>query len=92
MLRAMRAIPADRELGQGYRASGGAASNAQTSRSLPTGHIAVEGPVLSCTSNGSAGGKRTAGWCVSPAGDLSCAMGRSGYALRWDRHWKRHGC
>ena len=60
---------------------------------LPTGHTAIEGPKLTCTSNGSAGGKRTAAWCVSPLhGDLSCAMVKAGYALRWDRYWRDRRC
>ncbi len=59
----------------------------------PTGHVLVEGPSLTCVSAGSAGGSRTAAWCVSPVqGDLSCAMVRSGYALRWDRYWRGHRC
>lgn len=58
---------------------------------LPTGHVAIEGPALSCTSNGSAGGSRTAAWCVSPrVGDLSCAMVNGGYAARWTKYWRGH--
>ncbi len=57
------------------------------------GHILVEGPTLSCVSNGSAGGKRVAAWCSSPSvGDLSCRMVRDGHALKWSRYWKRHRC
>jgi len=34
-----------------------------------------------------------AAWCVSPrSGDLSCAMVRGGWALRWDRYWRNHRC
>ncbi|HMO74431.1 MAG TPA: hypothetical protein PKD99_02035 [Sphingopyxis sp.] len=59
----------------------------------PTGHLRVEGPVLRCVSRGAAGGNRTAAFCTSPrAGDLSCAMVRSGYAARWDRYWGAHRC
>lgn len=59
----------------------------------PEGHLLVSGPALACRSDGSAGGNRTAAWCVSPVhGDLSCAMVASGMALRWDRHWGRHRC
>lgn len=59
----------------------------------PTGHAVVGGPTLSCTSTGSAGGKRTGAWCVSPhVGDLSCAMVASGLVLRWDRYWRSHSC
>ncbi len=57
------------------------------------GHILVEGPTLSCLSNGSAGGNRTGAWCRSPiAGDLSCRMVQDGYALKWARYWKYHDC
>jgi endonuclease YncB( thermonuclease family) len=59
----------------------------------PSGHIVLTGPALSCVSEGSAGGKRTAAWCASPiAGDLSCAMVASGMAAKWDRYWKGHRC
>jgi len=48
------------------------------------GHILVNGPRLSCLSEGRAKGTRTGAWCTSPAtGDLSCAMIDSGLALRW---------
>lgn len=54
-----------------------------------TGHIQVRGPALTCRSDGSAGGSRTAAWCTHPrTGDLSSAMVRSGFALRWDRYWR----
>lgn len=57
------------------------------------GHILVKGPTMQCLSNGSAGGTRTAAWCISPkGGDLSCVMVRKGLALRWDRYWKGHKC
>ncbi|WOK37575.1 thermonuclease family protein [Sphingomonas sp. C3-2] len=57
------------------------------------GHILVEGPAMTCRSEGNAGGARTAAWCVSPrSGDLSCAMVRGGWALRWDRYWRNHRC
>jgi hypothetical protein len=53
----------------------------------------VSGPALICRSEGSAGGVRTAAWCVSPrSGDLSCAMVRGGWAHRWDRYWRNHRC
>lgn len=52
--------------------------------SLPTGHIRVRGPVLSCLSHGSAKGSRTDASCSSPrTGDLSCALVRAGVVLRW---------
>lgn len=57
------------------------------------GHIIVRGPVLSCVSDGSAGGSRTAAWCSSAStGDLNCAMVASGYTLRWDRYWRGRRC
>lgn len=60
---------------------------------LPTGHVTVRGPRLSCVSEGSAGGARTAAWCSAPAlGDLSCRMVKSGHALRWDRYWRGRKC
>lgn len=57
------------------------------------GHILIEGPPLRCISDGSAGGNRTAAWCVSPqSGDISCAMIAGGWALRWDKYWGDHQC
>jgi len=57
------------------------------------GHLLIEGPQLACTSHGSAGGSRTAAWCVSPvSGDLSCRLVQDGRAARWDRHWRDHRC
>nr|WP_230279789.1 hypothetical protein [Croceicoccus sp. Ery15] len=57
------------------------------------GHVLVSGPTMTCVSDGSGGGSRTAAWCVSPlGGDLSCAMLNSGFALRWDRYWRGHKC
>jgi len=51
---------------------------------LSTGHVAVRGPALRCRSMGSGKGARTAALCSAPVhGDLSCAMVRSGHALRW---------
>nr|WP_099046535.1 MULTISPECIES: hypothetical protein [Sphingomonadaceae] len=59
----------------------------------PTGHLLVKGPRLACVSDGGAGGKRIAAWCVSPVhGDLSCAMVKAGLAARWARYWRRHRC
>lgn len=58
-----------------------------------TGHVVVAGPRLSCRSEGSAGGNRTAAWCRLPTGaDLSCAMIRTRTVLRWDRYWKGPDC
>jgi hypothetical protein len=57
------------------------------------GHILVEGPKMQCRSDGSAGGTRTAAWCVSPkGGDVNCAALRGGLVLKWDRYWKKHRC
>lgn len=57
------------------------------------GHVLVTGPTMRCQSVGSGVGNRTAAWCVSPqGGDLSCAMVRGGWALRWERYWKGHKC
>ncbi len=57
------------------------------------GHILVSGPKMTCLSDGSAGGNRTAAWCSSPtAGDINCALVRGGWALRWDRYWNDHSC
>lgn len=58
-----------------------------------TGHVIVAGPRLTCRSEGSARGNRTAAWCRLPTGsDLSCAMIRTGTVLRWDRYWKGPAC
>jgi endonuclease YncB( thermonuclease family) len=57
------------------------------------GHILVKGPTMQCRSEGNGVGKRTAAWCVSPiGGDLSCAMVRGGWALKWARYWRKHRC
>ena len=57
------------------------------------GHIRVVGPTMRCHSDGSAGGNRTAAWCVSPkSGDINCAIISGGWALRWDHYWNRHRC
>ncbi len=60
---------------------------------LPTGHIKVRGSPMRCVSEGSAGGNRTAAWCMSPDfGDLSCEVISAGGAVRWQRYWGRHEC
>lgn len=57
------------------------------------GHVAVRSPRMTCRSDGSAGGSRTAAWCISPIfGDLSCAVVREGGALKWPRYWRDHRC
>jgi hypothetical protein len=59
----------------------------------PDGHIFVRSPTMTCLSEGSAGGSRTAAWCTSPAfGDLSCAAIRAGGAIKWPRYWRDHHC
>ena len=60
---------------------------------LENGHIAVQTSPMTCVSEGSAGGSRTAAWCHSSAvGDLSCAVVRAGGAVRWQRYWGDHRC
>lgn len=60
---------------------------------LATGHIVVRSPTMTCASEGSAGGSRTAAWCTSSAiGDLSCAVLASGGVLKWPRYWRDHKC
>jgi endonuclease YncB( thermonuclease family) len=60
---------------------------------LPEGHIKVRSATMTCISDGSAGGSRTAAWCRSPVfGDLSCAVIRAGGAIRWPRFWRDHRC
>jgi endonuclease YncB( thermonuclease family) len=57
------------------------------------GHALVNGPAMQCLSVGGAGGNRTAAWCVSPvSGDVSCAMVKGNWALRWPRYWQDHRC
>lgn len=61
--------------------------------SLPTGHVVVRSATMTCRSDGSARGQRTAAWCTSPAfGDLSCAVVKAGGAVRWPRYWRDHRC
>lgn len=55
--------------------------------STATGHVIVRSAPLKCRSEKSGKGSRTAAWCSSPSvGDLSCAMVKSGHALRWRRY------
>ena len=59
----------------------------------PEGHVVVQSATMTCKSEGSAGGSRTAAWCVSPRfGDLSCAVVTSGGATKWARYWRGHRC
>lgn len=60
---------------------------------LPTGHVVVQAAPMRCRSTGSAGGNRTAAYCVTAQGrDLSCAMVATGTVLRWARYWRGHHC
>lgn len=60
---------------------------------MSTGHIRVSAPPLTCRSDGSAGGSRTAAWCVTASGvDLSCELVKAGAAARWKRFWRNHSC
>ena len=60
---------------------------------LSEGHVKVRAAAMTCLSDGSAGGSRTAAWCTSPTvGDLSCAVVRAGGAIRWPRYWRNHRC
>ena len=57
------------------------------------GHVLVQGPMMTCRSDGGAGGNRTAAFCVSPqSGDVSCNMVAGGWAAKWQRYWRRHLC
>lgn len=59
----------------------------------PEGHVIVRSETMTCRSDGSAGGSRTAAFCTSPAfGDLSCAVVQAGGAVRWQRYWRGHAC
>jgi hypothetical protein len=65
----------------------------RTTGTASEGHLLIKGPALTCRAVGSAGGNRTAAWCVSPTkGDLSCAMVKSGTVAKWDRYWGKHAC
>lgn len=57
------------------------------------GHALVQGPTMTCRSEGGAGGNRTAAWCMSPrVGDLSCALVATRTVLVWQRYWRSHRC
>lgn len=59
----------------------------------PEGHIVVRSAPMTCLSEGSARGSRTAAWCKSRSiGDLSCTVVRLGGAVRWPRYWRNHRC
>lgn len=60
---------------------------------FPDGHVLVRTATMTCLSEGSAGGSRTAAWCKSSdVGDLSCAVVAAGGAVRWPRFWRHHRC
>jgi hypothetical protein len=60
---------------------------------MPDGHVIVRAATMTCVSDGSAGGSRTAAWCRSSAiRDLSCAVIRAGGAIEWTRFWRNHQC
>ena len=55
--------------------------------STPDGHIRVHSAPITCLSEGSGKGSRTAAWCSLGDGrDLSCEMVRSGLAVTWPRY------
>lgn len=57
------------------------------------GHVIVRGPMLSCFSDGGAGGVRTAARCTSASiGDLSCAMLEIGTVERWAAFDRQDRC
>lgn len=59
----------------------------------PEGHVVVRAATMTCRSDGSAGGSRTAAWCRSAEiGDLSCAVAAAGGAVPWSRFWRGHRC
>lgn len=54
------------------------------------GHVLVSAKPLRCASHGSGKGERTAALCSTASGlDLSCAMVRGGFALRWAQYDRR---
>lgn len=58
-----------------------------------SGHVIVEGPRLTCESTGHAKGSRTGAWCQRSDGvDLSCAMLKGGYAVRWASYDPHNRC
>lgn len=60
---------------------------------METGHVRVSSSPIHCRSDGSAGGGRTAAWCVTAKSiDLNCAMVKSKVAVRWGRYWRGHTC
>ena len=58
-----------------------------------SGHIVVAGPRLTCRSEGSAGGSRTAGGCGRPGGEgPRGGVTRTRRGVAWRRHWKGRPC
>lgn len=59
----------------------------------PEGHILVAGSELTCVSDGSAGGSRTAAWCSLPDGrSLNCSMIATGTVGVWPRYFGSRRC
>lgn len=57
------------------------------------GHLLVRAAPLECLSEGSGKGERTAAWCRTGLHvSVNCEMVRRGYALKWDRYWRRERC
>ena len=60
---------------------------------IQTGHVIVRAPTMTCVSEGSAGGSRTATWgAPPPRQELSRAVGATRPVLKWDRYWRSHRC
>jgi endonuclease YncB( thermonuclease family) len=60
---------------------------------LPTGHVRVAGPTMTCRAFGSAKGSRTAAVCTAPGvGDLSCRLVQAGVVVRWGRYGGAEVC
>lgn len=59
----------------------------------PEGHILVAGRPLTCISDGSAGGSRTAAWCsLSDGRSLNCTLIATGKVLDWPRYMGVRKC
>lgn len=59
----------------------------------PEGHVLVSARSSSCLSDGSAGGSKTAAFCILPSGrSLNCVMTATGKALAWPRYMRVRKC
>lgn len=56
------------------------------------GHVLVEGPTMTCQSEGSGKGSRTSAWCWSGRMSVNCAMVHGGWAVRWVRYDPQNRC